>query len=140
MFVANNRRFPERVSEVFVYENSLPYNSDILRITARDGDITAESFSNTEYPVQHDEGDIEYWIAHVLWWYDIHDDNAWTVSDVTRAAQLCQYACVVLPKDELIKYCGISQEWGVGPYSYDQMITLYRMRHQVTNELAEGAD
>ena len=137
---ANHLRFPECVREVYTYENSLPYNNDVLHFTAFDGTIIAQSLSPDGFITEHDESDIEYWIAHVLWWYDVHEYNAWTVSDVTRAAQLCQYTGVVLPKDELIKYCGISKQIGVRPYTWDQVKTRYNTRNHVFDNLAEGAD
>jgi len=125
-----------------------------LEITDRsDGELEVSTFSFDEEGNADDwrrsitEREIEYWIAHVLWWYDINDRFGWWSSqDVFRAAQACKISGVVLEAEVLMDVCGIQGGYGTPPLSYDEMkkrLTLHEEAGEAdlnNQEFREGAD
>jgi len=136
----DNRRFPERILEHYVYDHMTPHGNGKLYFTFADGE-TDVWFEDIGEICPYKEDDLEYWVAHVLWWYDIEEKRAWSVSDVRRAAQLCMYVGYILDGDTLEEYCGISSNYAAPP---DDWVTVKR-RWDVANNpdnqpINEGAD
>jgi hypothetical protein len=90
------------------------------------------------------EKDIEYWIGHVLWWYDINDNFGWwNRDDVYRAAQACMISGVVLDVEVLMYVCGIQTGWAEPPLPYDEMKKRLHLREEANSnnqKFREGAD
>ncbi|MBT61112.1 MAG: hypothetical protein CMA63_06145 [Euryarchaeota archaeon] len=88
--------------------------------------------------------DIEYWIAYILWWYDIGDKYGWwSRNDVYRAAQACMIVGEVLSPNILMDICGIKMGFQYDPVSYEEMKRRLELKYEAdaNNKLfREGAD
>ncbi len=106
--------------------------------------ISLDEEGEVEYTHLCSEKDIEYWIGHVLWWYDINDNFGWWKrDDVYRAAQACMISGVVLDVEALMYVCGIQTGRDEPPLSYDEMKKRLRLREEANSnnqKFREGAD
>jgi hypothetical protein len=142
----DNRRFPERILEHYVYDRMTPHGNGKLYFSFDDGEAVVwfEDGNRDDGYFQscpYDTSDLEWWVAHVLWWYDIHEQLAWSVTDVRRAAQLCMYVGHVLNSDDLIHYCGIKDNFAAPPDDWETVKQRWNAdKNPDMQPINEGAD
>lgn len=106
--------------------------------------LDEEGEMDYDYASKCTDKDIEYWIAHVLWWYDIGDRYGWwSRDDVYRSAQACMIMGEVLNPNVLMHVCGIEMGFGKPPVSYDEMKRRLDLKYEAdknNQQFKEGAD
>ena len=132
--------FPEEIQEIILAR----FGNTTLRIEVHDGIIDVEDVmynGDSMDPLYLDEGDEDYWLGAVYWWYRMDGGDYWSTRDWRRAAQCCYILQHVPSIAYLRKVCGISSTGE--PYDYYTMkrqMDLADFANKCNREYREGAD